>query len=576
MTDNRGLEIGGGMILPLDAVTEPIGILAVRRAGKSNAAVVMAEQMHKHGLHWIAIDPKGDWYGIRSSRDGKSAGLPIVIFGGRHGDVPLEPTSGQMIADLIVDRRVSCVLDVSGFESEAAKIRFLLAFGDRLFRRKDRQQEPTHVFFEEVDDYCPQKPFHEQARLVHVMARILKQGGSRGLGGTIISQRSAVVNKDLLTQVQTLFALRTTSPQDRKAIQAWVSMFGENEKVIESLPKLADGEAWVWSPNWLKVTRQFRFNRRSTYDSGSTPKVGGSKQSIATLADIDIAAIRVQMAETIERAKAEDPRELRRQIVELKKKLAVQRPVERCDHEPLIRQLTAENAEAAKNIQRLLSQIGKAVSILGADGVTIRMEKEIKAQPILMQESRADFNTRSSARPFRDEIGKAVAIPKRHIHPSTTTVNLPPGERAVLTSAIQHSGVDRKNLSVLTGYKRSSRDAYIYRLQEKGLIQVQGSTIVPTEAGVAALGGDAEPLPIGEDLIRYWMERLPEGEKKSLSVLIEAGGRDIARTKIDDETGYRRSSRDAYLSRLKARGLVEFVGAGMVRASDLLFPEGSK
>ena len=35
-------------------------MLAVRRAGKSNAAVVIAEEMYDAGLPWVAIDAKGD------------------------------------------------------------------------------------------------------------------------------------------------------------------------------------------------------------------------------------------------------------------------------------------------------------------------------------------------------------------------------------------------------------------------------------------------------------------------------------------------------------------------------------
>ena len=49
-------------------------------------------------------------------------------------------------------------------------------------------------------------------------------------------------------------------------------------------------------------------------------------------------------------------------------------------------------------------------------------------------------------------------------------------------------------------------------------------------------------------------------------VVLEVGG-DTPREAIDESTGYKRSSRDAYLTRLKARGIVEFVGRGMVRAS---------
>src|SRR5438067_892478 len=95
----------------------------------------MAEEMFKAGLPFVAIDPVGSFFGLRSSKDGRGPGLAIPIFGGRHGDVPLERTGGQLLADLVVDQRLSCVIDLSAFESEAAKKGFLLDFARRLYLR---------------------------------------------------------------------------------------------------------------------------------------------------------------------------------------------------------------------------------------------------------------------------------------------------------------------------------------------------------------------------------------------------------------------------------------------------------
>ena len=122
------LKLAQGVSMPTSAITETFGILAVRGAGKSNTAAVMAEEMFKAKLPFVVIDPVRAWWGLRSSRDGKGPGLPIPIFGGKHGDVPLERGGGQLVANLIVDQRLSCVLDISEFESEAAKKQFLLDF----------------------------------------------------------------------------------------------------------------------------------------------------------------------------------------------------------------------------------------------------------------------------------------------------------------------------------------------------------------------------------------------------------------------------------------------------------------
>jgi hypothetical protein len=127
---------------------------------------------------------------------------------------------------------------------------------------------------------------------------------------------------------------------------------------------------------------------------------------------------------------------------------------------------------------------------------------------------------------------------------------------------------------VLTGYKRSTRDAYLQRMRERGLVDTAGDTITATDAGMVALGSDFQPLPTGEALREHWLDRLPEGESKILRILCEAHPREIERDRLSDVTGYARSSRDAYLQRLKARKLIE-ADRGGVRASRILFEGAS-
>jgi len=123
----------------------------------------------------------------------------------------------------------------------------------------------------------------------------------------------------------------------------------------------------------------------------------------------------------------------------------------------------------------------------------------------------------------------------------------------------------------VTGYKRSSRDAYIQRLRERGYVEHAGERVVATDAGVAALGDAFEPLPKGTALQEYHLGRLPEGERRVLAMLLAAYPGAVERAAIDDATGYKRSSRDAYLQRLGARELVVPDGRGAVRASAELF-----
>ena len=151
---------------------------------------------------------------------------------------------------------------------------------------------------------------------------------------------------------------------------------------------------------------------------------------------------------------------------------------------------------------------------------------------------------------------------------------LPKGEHKILRILAQHeNGVTRNQLTILSGYRRSSRDAYVARLKAKGLVceSQNGDKICISGDGFDFLGPDVEPLPTGDALRSYHLNRLPRGEAAVLQVVCSAYPEPVNREFIDKETGYQRSSRDAYLARLAARKLIEMTGPGLVRAAKELF-----
>lgn len=90
------ISLSNRLRFPDDIVTQTIGILAKRRAGKSYTARRFTEQIVESGQQVVIVDPKGDWWGIRSSSNGKAKGLPVTILGGERGDVPLEKAGGPL------------------------------------------------------------------------------------------------------------------------------------------------------------------------------------------------------------------------------------------------------------------------------------------------------------------------------------------------------------------------------------------------------------------------------------------------------------------------------------------------
>lgn len=587
----KSLKIAPGVALPARVATESNALLGMRGAGKSNAAVVLAEEMFDAGVAWVAVDPKGDWWGIRSSSDGKHPGLPIPVFGGLHGDAPLESDSGQLVADLIVDENLTAVLDVSDF-SKGERARFLVAFFDRLYQRHRREPQPRHVFLEEAHEYIPQQVTGDTARLKDSASRIVLMGRSFGLGSTLCSQRSARIHKDVLTQTDTLIPMRNTSPQDRKAILAWVEEHDAGAELVASLPALKSGEAYIWSPHALGETRRIRFRSRRTFDSGATP-IHGQRRKAATIADVNLKAIRERMAAAIEKAKADDPRELRRRISDLERQLRerpaveperIEVPVLTDEDRTILRAASDKLAwfadEANQAAVRFAGEVAANIETLSAAWASIaaKLPDGAKQGP-QTSGGMATRQMQTGQRTIRSSPEAGTPHVERR---SSQSAGSPPagsfalgaGERKILAAVVQHGQVTREQLTVLTGYKRSSRDTYLQRLKAAGLIEPAGDGgIGATPAGRQAIP-DVEPLPTGSALRVWWLDRLSGGEREILAVLIRAWPRGVTRDAISDQTGYKRSSRDTYLQRLRARQLIEADTTG-VTASPILFDEGA-
>lgn len=152
----------------------------------------------------------------------------------------------------------------------------------------------------------------------------------------------------------------------------------------------------------------------------------------------------------------------------------------------------------------------------------------------------------------------AIAVGRK-----TQTARQVNGEHRILTAVAQHQdGCTRQQLTVLTGYKASTRNTYIQRLRVRGLV-TDTDRLRVTDAGRVELGPSLEPLPTGSSLVSYWLAKLPDGERRILDALL---AQPLTRDEITDRTGYKPSTRNTYIQRLRSRELVYFEG-------DLLYPD---
>lgn len=317
--------------LPDAALDDRLAIVGRSGYGKTNAGKVLAEKLLAAKARVCIIDPTDAWWGLRLLPNGKDAGFPVAIFGGAHGDLALTETAGDTIGRAIAESSQSTIVSMADFIGENARRRFASAFLAALY---NHNRDPIHLIVDEADTLAPQRPIAPlDAEVLARMQQIVRRGRIRGFVPWLITQRPAVLNKDVLSQADALIAFNLTASQDRDAIGAWIegqADKAEHKAILADLPKLEKGTAVVWVPGRGILDRQ-AFPLSATFDSGRTPK-RGEKRPTAELKPIDVEGLRANIVEVEETAKANDPATLKAEIARLKADLAKKQPAEPSDH----------------------------------------------------------------------------------------------------------------------------------------------------------------------------------------------------------------------------------------------------
>jgi len=581
-----------GFSLPIEAVTESIGILAKRRAGKSTTARRLTEQFFKAKQQVTIVDPKGDWWGLLYARDGKRPGLPFIVLGGGHGHVPLELTAGEVVARLVVMERVNVILDLSHFRKDDVPT-FMTPFLETLYRLKadERYRTAMTLIIDEADTIAPQKSDRAGERLMAAAVEdIVRRGGQRGMGCVMITQRTAELSKSALTQIGILIVLRTIAPLDLKAMDTWIAVHGtaaERIAVRESLPTMAQGEAFVWAPGWPNgrgIFERVQMQLPETFDSSSTP-TSHKGRAPKHAARVDLGALEVRMAATLAHVKANDPNALkqsladqRTQILELQRKFAA--VVAERDQLAIAVKGRAAKAQL-KKLDRMLKDVMRfharvieaaaALRQLGVDNRTAWSSIFAATDAYLERLKHADFRSGQQWGAWTPPPKPTPAPPPAAVKPgqsrkqsvkpddkpaappsSADTGPIGTGEVALLRSVVGLGGATREHLTLTTGFKKSTRNAYVQRLAARGLVVVTNDRVTATSAGVM-VAGPVERPPEGAALRDWWYDRLPAGEAVLLRLIADGTAQ---RDALTEASGFKKSTRNAYLQRLAARGLI--------------------
>lgn len=558
------------MTIPTAALERHIGILGKTGSGKSNAAKTIAERIMIEGGRVCVIDPTGTWWGIRLRPDGaKKSKFEPVIFGGNHADIPIAGEHGAAVGEAIATASSSAIIDTR-LMTVGARTRFFTAFAEALLRTNNGT---LHLIIDEAHLFAPQGRVNDpqSGAMVGAANNLVSLGRGIGLRIILISQRPAKLHKDSLTQVETLVAMRLIAPQDRKAIEEWIGEWadpGKGKEITASLPSLATGAAWVWSPE-IDLLEKVKFPLAATFDSG---KPSAHQQA---LEPIDVKSMGDRLDAIRQEVLANDPARLRREIAALQAKLAAA-PKAETDPEAIEAarqrgysrgfddgQKIGWNAAADKFQDVLNDKILAAMEAIGKLTETDLPRAEIAPAPPM------SLNVHSEPKP---RPVNQIPVKPGSGQPASGSIDLGAERKPLaLLAAAYPAGYTEAQWASLAGFKRTGGtwSTYKSRLRTKAAIEQRGDLWFATQSGVEAIGGDIPDMPrTPQDRLAMWKSKVA-GVGPMLDVFFRCYPMELTKEALASHLGMAASGGTfgTYLSRLRSNGLIEEPERGSYRIS---------
>jgi len=545
-------------------------ILGIRDSGKSYTATFIAERLLDAGVPFVAFDPIGIWKYLRVA--GKKAGYPVVVAGGRNGDLPLTPQSAPEIVRASMKQNIPLVLDLYDMRLSKNDWKQIVESSVRLLLYENGDYGLRHIFIEEAAEFVPQRVGPDQGRVYAEIEKLARMGGNALLGYTLINQRAEEVNKAVLELCDCLFLHRQKGRNSLTALGKWLDIGSgivDTRPIIASLPTLPQGECYIWpagtdSPVHANIPQKNTFHP----DRRATQAAASQSQNYKAL---DVSAFVSQMSSAIEdhlaQVKENDPAELKNEIARLRRELSLKPQAQpetvRVEVPVFKHDEMTKLEEAIKSYTTVSSLMASAIMDVTKALVTAKQVEDIRHQ-------------RFSSPPHRT----VERIPAREAFSSPDGLSAP--QQRILDAIAWMASVHllspkRTVIAFLAGQspKSSGFKNNLSALRSMGLMRYVGNDALEfTETGRAA--SNILPAPVtAEELQRIILSRLPLPQAKILSSLIEAYPHSIDRAKVAEASAQSPNSSGFKnnLSALRSLGVLEYDGPQSVKALPVLFLE---
>lgn len=588
--------------IPDEAFAHHSIFLGKTRAGKSSAMRTVVERLLDQKRPVGIIDPKGDWWGLKSSADGKKPGYEIVIFGGEHADVPIDEHSGAHVAELVATGNRPFIIDLGGW-MVGARTRFYIAFASTLFKLT---RGPRWLVIDECHNFAPQGKVHDPdaGKMVHWSNRLASEGAGKGMTLLSASQRPQKVHKDYVTSHETLVAMRVIHILDRNAAKDWLDGAPDKtlgKQVLDELASLARGEAWVWCPEIGFGPVRLQFPMFKTYDSFAVQPATVTK--LKGWASVDLDDVRTKLASVVEKEQANDPAKLKARVLELEKLIAGRAAAAAANSGPPdtaeIQRLSARMEQLQAEVEKsrpavaAMKMMGPAISDAGRklQGVVTALGGLDDAlDQILKIAESVDLDAMPKPAPLksvpappviRDEPDKYRSTERVDVGSIDTSITNP--RRLILDKIawarvfFNESSVERGVLGFLIGKHKRTKSFLndLSGLKTGGFIELlSGERVGLTPAGEAIAANPGAPSR--EELIAGVKTQLSNRQCEILDEALGRGqcfltGNALERQALADRFGLHVRTKSFLndLSRMKTLGLIYYSGTA-IAAADFL------
>jgi uncharacterized protein len=573
------IKFGGVTIDPAAYGSQGSAVLGIRDSGKTYTATELAERLFEAGIPFVAFDPIGVWRFLRVPGAGR--GYPIVVAGGKAGDLPLTVASAPEYVRAAMRDGVSLVIDLFDINLSKADWKRIVTACVRVLLHENSQNGLRHIFIEEAAEFAPQRVGPDQGQVYAEIEKLARMGGNSRLGYTLINQRAEEVNKAVLELCDNLFLHRQKGRNSLTALSKWLDIGNvkEHKEIIGSLSTLPTGECWAWlagteRPVLIKVPK-----KNSLHPDRRTMRGDGDAQVKAPV-DVGtfVSSMRASLGKIEEEAKANDPAVLRKRIAELERQLR-ERPTvaPAADHDAIkAAAFSAGFNRAAALVKAEVSNVIDALRCSAVDaGNRFDAFLEKLPQPAIAIHPQKGISPATEralgavAHAARKELRKVNGAARADIS----------GPQQVILDrlgVLHDRGIYPPSRATLAAFCRVSPSSSGYEknlgvLKSKALIEYpQPNYVAFTDDGRAS----SRPQDDGRPAHVFWLSIVNAPKAAILQALMDAHPSDLSREDLAAEAGVSALSSgfEKNLGELRTLGAVDYPARGRVALTRHVIP----